>query len=373
MKKVCFLGLLFFCAGLVGCAEPKLLERVGLTTLIGYDFGKEEEVETTAVVRQVGSELQSRVAIITAENKTSQGTRAKINRRAAEKIMAGQLRGILFGEEFAQAGIEHYLHTFSKNTELSGEVLLAVVEGETRPLIEFQYPNIDDIGEHIYKLLDQNMESELVVSSTLHEVTRDFYSIGREIVVPLLRRDEELVEISGIALFRKDKMIGKLTDDESFYVRLIRDNYNAGIFETEMKGEDVPASLLKDPPDEISLVFDPIKTHKKVKLINPKTPEFDVEISVQARLMEVNPTINIGGVKEAEKLEKLIADNLSKELKRVIAYCQEIDSDIFGFGEFYRSSVPHAELTEEQWYAMFKEMKVNVNMDVTLLRSGVFE
>ena len=94
MKKFCyFLLLLFLCIGLVGCAETKLLERVGLVTLVGYDLGKEESVETTAVVRQVGTELQSKVVIITAENETSQGTRAKINRRAAKKIMNGQLRG----------------------------------------------------------------------------------------------------------------------------------------------------------------------------------------------------------------------------------------------------------------------------------------
>lgn len=89
----CFLLLLFLFIGLVGCAETKLLERVGLVTLIGYDLGKEEGVETTAVVRQVSTELESKVAVITAENETSQGTRSKINRRAAEKIMSGQLRG----------------------------------------------------------------------------------------------------------------------------------------------------------------------------------------------------------------------------------------------------------------------------------------
>ena len=87
MKKFCyFLVLLFFCIGLIGCAETKLLERAGLVTLVGYDLGKEESVESTAVVRQVGTELQSKVVVIAAENETSQGTRGKINRKAAKKI-----------------------------------------------------------------------------------------------------------------------------------------------------------------------------------------------------------------------------------------------------------------------------------------------
>jgi spore germination protein len=374
MKKFCyFLLLLFLCIGLVGCAETKLLERVGLVTLIGYDVGKEESVETTAVVRQVGTELQSKVVIITAENETSQGTRAKINRRAAKKIMNGQLRGVLFGEEFAKAGIGHYIDTLLKNPAMSGGVIMAVVEGETRPLLEFQYPDIEDIGDYIYKLLDQNIKSEQVVSSILHEVAYDYYSAGKDIALPIIKRDKELVEISGIALFKKDKMIGKLSVDDSFYVKLFRDDYHAGQYEIKIKGDDLPSSLMKNPTDEIQLVFDPVKTHKDVKLVNSKTPEFDLRISIQARLLEIKPEINVGKPKNTEELEKAISKSLSSEISRVIAYCQKIDSDVFGYGEFYRSSVRHSKLTEEKWHELYKEMKVNVHVDFTLLRSGVIE
>ena len=59
-----------------------------------------------------------------------------------------------------------------------------------------------------------------------------------------------------------------------------------------------------------------------------------------------------------------------KNLERL---SQEIDSDIFGFGEYYKSSVRHAKLTEEKWHALYKDMKVNVDINVTLLRDGIFE
>jgi spore germination protein len=374
MKKFCcFLLLLFLCVGLVGCADTKLLERVSLATLIGYDLGEKDSVETTAVVRQVSTGLQSNVAIITAENETSQGTRAKINRRAAEKIVTGQLRGVLFGDEFAKEGIGHYIDTLLKNPSISEGVLLAVVEGETRPLLEYKYPDIEDIGEHIFKLLEQNIKSEQVPSSTLHEVAYDYYSAGRDIALPIIKRDKELVEISGIALFKKSKMIGKLSVEDSFYVKLSRDDYNSGTFEMKIKGDDLPSSLMKNPPKEISLVFDPIETHKDVKLVNPTTPEFDLHLTVKARLLEIKPDINVGKPKNTEELEKAISKSLSSEISRVIAYCQKIDSDVFGYGEVYRSKVRHSKLTEKKWNEMYKEMKVNVHVDFTLLRSGVFE
>jgi len=374
MKKIYFfLLLLLLCVSLVGCAETKLLERVGLVTLIGYDRGKEESVETTAVVRQVGTELQSKVAIISAENETSQGTRAKVNRRAAEKIMNGQMRGVLFGSEIAEDGIGHYIDTLLKNPSVSGAVIMTVVEGETRPLLEYQYPDIDDIGEHVYKLLDQNIESEQVVSSSLHKIAHDYYSAGIDIAMPIIKRDEELIEVSGIALFRKDKMIGKIPVEDSFYVKLSRDDYNAGTLEIKIKGDNLPSSLIKDSPDEINLVFDPIKTHRDVTLVNPTTPEFDLHLNVQARLLEIKPNINIGESGNLEEIEKEISKKLSSEISRVIAYCQKIGSDVFGYGEIYRSSVRHSEMTEEKWHELYKEMKVNVSVDFTLIRSGVFE
>ena len=374
MKKIFyFLLLLFLCIVLVGCAEKKLLERVGLVTLIGYDLGKEKSLETTAVVRQVSTELVSKVAIITAENDTSQGTRAKINRRAAEKVMNGQLRGILYGEEVAKDGIGNYIVNFLNDPALSGNIIMAVVEGQTKPLLEYQYPDIEDIGEHIYKLLEQNVKSEQVVLSTLHEISKDYYFTGKDIAMPILRRDDELIEMSGIALFKKDKMVGELSLDDSFYLKLSRDDYQAGIFELKINGDDLPSSEMENPPDKTTLVFDPIKSHKEVKLVNPTTPEFALHFKVQGELLEIKPYVDTVKVENRKALEKAISKSMSSEISRIIAYTQEVDSDVFGYGEIYRSSVRHSELTEEKWHELYKDMKVNVDVDFTLLRGGVFE
>lgn len=64
---------------------------------------------------------------------------------------------------------------------------------------------------------------------------------------------------------------------------------------------------------------------------------------------------------------------MSKEIARVIAHSQKVESDIFGFGEKYRSVVRHTDLTKDKWHEMYKDMKVNVNVDFVILRDGVFE
>src|SRR5690606_33251043 len=107
-------------------------------------------------------------------------------------------------------------------------------------------------------------------------VAFDYYSTGREIALPIIKKDDELVNITGIALFIKDKMVGKLSVGDSFYVKLSRDDYQNGMYELKISGEALSSSVVKDPSKEISLVFDPIKTKKRVKLVDPKKPEFDL-------------------------------------------------------------------------------------------------
>lgn len=374
MKKI-KLGFIFVVlfVSLVGCAEKKLLEQIGLTTLLGYDLREDDKLSVTAVVRQVNPEFQSNVEVISAENETIRGARTVINRKTSKKNVTGQMRVVLFGEEISKDGIAHYIDTLSKNSETSGGLYVAVVEGETKSLLEYQYQEIEDIGIHIFKLLEQNIKSEQMISSTIHEVAHDYYSLGRDVALPIIKRKDEIVEISGVALFNKDKMVGKLSAENSFYLKLARDFHKAAMFETKIPKESLPASQTQESQENITVVIDTISTKKKLKLINPDTPEFDMQFTVRGRLLEIEANMDMDNPKNVQKLEEEIEKSMSKNLAKILVYCQEVDSDVFGLGEFYRSSVREPNLTYEKWHEMYKDAKVNFKVDFTVLRSGIFE
>lgn len=376
MKKYNFcLMLLFLSSLLSGCAESNILDKIGLTTLVGYDLGSEDKMEITAVIREVNPEFQSNVEIITTENDTSKGNRMKANRQLSKKITVGQMRVILFGEKLAKEDLHYYIDLNLENANVSNGLYMAVVEDETAPLLNYEYKNIDDIGQHIFRLLEQNISQEYMISPTLHETAHDFYSIGRDIAMPIIKRNEEHVEMSGIALFKNGTMVSTLPVKDSFFVKLVRDSFKSGFFETNLKEEEIPPGLLKKPSSEIPIVFDAIRSKRELKLIDASnsTPEFDLNLKLKARVLEIYPDVNLGDPELVKKLEKAISKNLSNEISRVIAHSQEVESDIFGFGEKYRSTVRKSGLTKEKWHEMYKNMKVNVDIDFVILRNGVFE
>lgn len=366
---IVFISFIF----LYGCVQTNILDKIGLTTLIGYDKGTEEKIATTAVIREVNPEFQSNVEVLTTENETSKGNRMEANRRLSKKIMVGQMRVVLFGDDLAKESLHYYIDTNLENASVSNSVYMAVVEGKTSSLLSYEYKDIEDIGQHIFRLIEQNVRQEYMISATLHQIAHDYYSFGKDLAMPIIKRNGELVELSGVALFKGSKMVGSLPANDSFYVKIVRDTFKVGLFETILDKEDIPSKVLQKPAEKITVAFDAIHSNRKIKLVNADTPEFDLNIDIRSRVLEVYPDINLGDAKNVKILQDAIEKKLTKEIERVIAHSQEVESDIFGFGEKYRSSVRHSKLTKEKWHKMYKDMKVNVNVKFVILRDGVFE
>ncbi|MFJ8234286.1 Ger(x)C family spore germination protein [Ureibacillus sp. NPDC094379] len=370
--------MLFFCCMVLlnGCAEERILERISLPTLIGYDINEENtEITTTAVIRQVSPEFESRIEIQSTTAPTSKGTRIDANLKTSRKIMAGQLRVILLSEDLAKNGIEGSLHTTMMTSEISTSVYLGVVEGDTKALIEYQYPSIKDIGQHIFSLIDQNVEQRLTVSSTVHEVARDQYSPYKNTIIPILKREQDTIVIKDVGLFHKGKLVGKVTSKDVFYILLARKDVKQGSLELMLPkdGFHIDESTQEIKSDKLPIAIDSLKSKKSLKIVNPDTPEFDLTIKAQCRLLEIHRSIEISKMQDLKKIEEAVNKEIKKELERVIKYGQEVGSDVFGFGDYYFSHTRNPKIPEEEWDEQFKNMKVNINTDIRVLRNGVFE
>ncbi|UZM97712.1 Ger(x)C family spore germination protein [Lysinibacillus sp. MHQ-1] len=255
---------------LYGCAQTNVLDKVGLTTLVGYDVGTESKMAATAVIREVNPEFQSKVEILTTENDTSKGNRMEANRKLSKKIMVGQMRVILFGEELAKEDLRYYIDTSLENASVSNGIYMAVVEGKAAPFLKYEYQNIEDIGQHVFRLIEQNVKQEYMISATLHQIAHDYYSIGQDLAMPTIKRDGEFVELSGVALFKGGKMVSTLPAKDSFYVKIVRDTFKVGLYETILEQEDIPPKLLHKPADKITVAFDAIHSTREMKLLDAK-------------------------------------------------------------------------------------------------------
>lgn len=370
MKKLII--VIAFTFILSGCAEQKILENISLTTLVGYELEDGGELTSTAVIRQINQDLESRVEIQSASAITSKWARTKIDLKTSKITGSGQLRVVLFGEKLAKEGLDHNLHILKMNAEVSNAIYLAVVEGDIKELLEYKYKNITDIGQHIYQLIKQNIEHHHALSSTLHEVNRDKYSLVKSYALPVIKKEGENIIITGMALFKDSKIVGQITADDTMYIMMIRERTHNGTLQLELPDSALDG-LADKPFDQLAIALDTIDSKPILKLVDPSVPEFDLTIKLECRLREINADIIVDTPEKIKKVEEEINQKIESELTRIIKYSQEVNSDIFNFGERFRARVRNVIVDKEKWYELYPQMKVNIKVESQIVRDGVFQ
>ncbi|MDQ0970970.1 spore germination protein [Neobacillus niacini] len=372
MKKGCFWFWTFSFLLLCGCAQPRILEEVGLITTYGLDIAKDGSILGTMVELMIDPTSPQDVVILETEAFSIRGIRNNANKKSSKRLSSGQLRVMIYGEDLLKQGNTGIAQTLTNDPSISDMTYLAMADGTARNILHVKAKHIPDIGIHLFRLIDQNTKEKMMPSATLQEVLHNHYSVGREPILPILKKEgKEGIGFSGVGLFKGSKLVGKISADQSFYLNLIIDKFKGGNKDIEIK-----SSKLKPRNrqlDKTAASIDSIVSSSDIKLINKEKVEFDINIKLNARLLEITSEIDLGNPENIKLIEKEITKSMTKEIEKLITYCQTKDSDIFGLGETYRSSVRHSKLTDEKWYKMFKEANVNVNLDFSVNRTGLNE
>jgi spore germination protein len=371
-KKVCFWSWTYFFLLLCGCAEPKILEEVGLITTYGLDLAKNGSILGTMVELKIDPTSPQDVVILETEAFSIRGIRSNANRKTSKRLASGQLRVIVYGEDLLNQGNTGIAETLTNDPSISDMTYLVLADGTARDLLHVKAKHIPDIGIHLFRLIDQNTKEKMMPSATLQEVLHNHYSVGREPIMPILKTEEkEGIGFSGVGLFKGSKLVGKISTDQSFYLNLIIDKYKGGNKDVEIKSSKLKPRNRRLNKTVASL--DSLDSSRDITLINKEKVEFDIDIKLTARLLEITSQIDLGNPEIIKIIEMEITKSMTKEIEKLISYSKTKESDIFGLGEIYRSSVRHSKLTDEKWYKMFKEAKVNVNLDFSINRTGLNE
>ncbi|MDX8342543.1 Ger(x)C family spore germination protein [Rossellomorea sp. YZS02] len=375
MKRF-FLVTPFFFSLLIlsSCAETSTLEKIGMITTVGYDKGEDEKIDTTTLILETDPQSMDSTNVISSRSLTSKGARIESNLKSPKKLASGQLRVALYGEDLAKDGLINLADTLSRDHSISDLTFLAIVEGSAGDLLKHKYSQFSDAGQYVYKEIEQNIKGEVIPSPTLHETLHDYYSIGVDPLLPLLKLEDDMINITGMAILKGDKMVGRISPSDSFYVKLVSDRFKAGNFEITFKNGEKEALMPSLPAStDIAIALDTIKSKSKIELKDQNSLAFNLNIHINARLQEINRDIDLKNNENLELIEKKLRKKITKEIEDLIAYSQSKSSDVFGFGEEYRTKAIHSNLTDDEWHDMFKDIKVKVNTDFVIIRTGVVE
>lgn len=230
MKKIAALLMCLSLLFLNGCWDARDIGDVNIVLTASVDKAREEDklhpadrvlVAFQMPVLDPGAQEKSHV--IEATGETVGDTRPERASRSFRYLPFAEIQVLLFGEALARAGLQDTLDIVFRNPFLSYQTNLAVVEGYAKDILEIKTATAPNIGIGLLGLLETAPKQSFVPEVTLHDFRNNEIQYGREPVLPVLSiQKKNIVEISGLAIFNDDRMVGKLDREEMKYLTLLR-------------------------------------------------------------------------------------------------------------------------------------------------------
>lgn len=377
-----FVVLLLF---VTGCWNRRELNDLAIAVAYGIDKAGNQYrvsvqvVDPGEVAAKKGGGTRTPVTMYEATGDTIFEALRRMTTVSPRKIYLAHLRMLVIHEAVAKEGIGQVLDFMSRDHELRTDYFVVVAKGTSAA-------NTLKISTHLESIPANQMFSSLKTSEkawaptaaiTLDKLIADIVSEGKHPVVTGLRikgeqgigeskkNVEEIaspaqLQYSGLAVFKKDKLIGWLNEVESKGYNFINDNVKStvGIVDCPEGGK-------------ASLEVIRSKTKVKGKLENGK-PRIDANIRIEANVGEVQCYMDLTKIKTMDELEKIGGEKVQTFVEETIRKVQnEYKVDIFGFGEvFHRSEPKYWKKVKNEWDQIFVNLPVHVNVDVKIRRLG---
>lgn len=385
MNKLKYLILLIIPIILSGCYNYRELNDLAITTAISIDYDKEEE--NFKVIAQIINPIKEQDATSSGEPsfinydstaKTIQEAFRLVILDSPKQLYGSQVQILILGESVLEKHLPDVIDFFTREPELRSEFKVIIAKGE-KALDSISIQTLLDnlSSSNILDSLDTQSEKLGLASiSTLNEVTNMYLNPYLEIVLPSMTVEGSLAKgeskenltttsnntttkISTNAVFKDNKFLGYLTEEQSKMLNIIRG--------------DVTDTILSMDIDDGYIVFEPnkLKTSPKVTI---KENKVEITIEGLAKIKEVTGLVDLTSPKEIEALQ----NSLNKYLEELVAVAFEdirdkYNTDAFKFRDLYYKEDPKyfKENYNDNWYEeTFPQLQLEVKSKIKLYEKG---
>ncbi len=288
---------------------------------------------------------------------------------ADKKLYFSDCKIVIVSKEIAKEGIEPLLDFFLRDHEPRISLLFAVSDENTAAeILNIQLKTGEPVSYKISSMMEQSKDVlGHVLPYPLYQIYNVFTSKNQELTLPDIRIvkvfENEEPKLGTNVIFRQDKMIGIMPEDECLYYLMLKNKLKSGILLTGI------------PPSQKNIALEIMKCSTKMEsVVSGSHVTMKIQINIDANLAEENSqkenyTVGNGEFKD---IEKAASKMVQEQTESVIGDIQKnYGTDIFGFGsEIHQDRYDDWMRMESNWDKIFPTVKCEVSADVKLLNSS---
>lgn len=227
---LCIIIFIFFSSGLK-TEEP--IEELEIIAGVGLDinggglqrkYSIPMEVYRFSENNVVGSEVKNGTAYSIGE------TREERQRKENKENILGLEKVYLFSEDYSDYGIRTGADILINNPYLNDSGYIAVCKGKATDMLSYKVEGSNSCSDYIEGILKNLRYYNFFKDEyKIMDLFTTLDSEGQNLAVPYIENTQEGLMVTGISIFKKDKMITKLNMKDSKILNILRENNTRGM------------------------------------------------------------------------------------------------------------------------------------------------
>ncbi|WP_341277714.1 Ger(x)C family spore germination protein [Paenibacillus sp. FSL H8-0537] len=371
-KYACFLSMLLL---LSGCWSQINFDQLTVVSAIGLDLNKQGQLQVTVqlvnptlpVAAGGGVQQRRAIATYTANGITVEDALETIRKQAKKSLFFSQTKVLLIGERLAKQGLNDSMDFFWREPNQNFNCWVMVSRRPVKEVLT-DSKELQAVAAEEWKAYFKNKTYKPTSGGIqLYQFLPRLEQSGFQVAVPGLLQvgksgSKDLVmEITDLAVFRNNKMVGWLNSEETQVVSWLTKLSSLGLFQMTTK-------------DKKSIMFELKNIHIAMK---PAFENGQLQMNVR---MKTRASIKTS-TEVMDLTEKKTTDLIKTELSSAIAASIEgtlhklfhsYKSDAVGFGETIHRKDPKIwEMLKEGWNEELANIKVQSSISIELVKSGL--
>lgn len=379
-----FLLILLVSIILTGCWDLKDINRRVMVVALGLDLAERTETENYEYISMV--KLTAQVAIpeklsggagqplttgaeavwnVSAIGRNVSMCYVNLQQRLQNELFLGHTRVLVISEDLAREGLSRYMNFFRNNPEFRRLSYLLISENKAEDLLNTFPKTVNVQAIYLMNLIEDEIQRQTMPDLPFIEIAIRGVTSGVDPIAVLISSDKEtgIIKYSGLAVFRGDRMVGKLDVEETWsYLQLA---------EGKLSGLEV----VRDVESEIgrlSIVFKDLKRKMRPVLTEKGNFKFECKLSFEGIIFSQEvPAVYTKEI-YLDQLENRVSTEVKREIETVFYKVQQkYNADIFGFGELVKAYMPEEWKRIEDWHEEFKKVELELDVETIIRRSGM--
>lgn len=390
-KSIILSIILIIAVLLSSCTSSQEIEDVGIVLATGIDMEGDKYLLTHEVIVPKSSVSDKigqgpNVQYVQSKGDTIIDALRNASLVFDKKLFLAHNRVIILGEDLAKRGIGDIINFYVSDVEPRESTLLLVVKGSpAHEVMGIKGGLSDTPGKYLFDLLENHRFNLKARDLTLNEFLRYFLA-GENVVVSTVQKIEQkeidkeeekpnrtILDVTGGAVFRKDRLIGYYTGEEMKGFNFLIDEFENGLIIFKMPDEVVKDNKFVARSGQYLVVeVKASKTKSKVELVEDKLL-LKIDVNIEGVLIEDTKGLNISSQAMLEAVRSACAKKVEEYIVRTLEKAQkEFKTDTFSIGNLVHISYPDLwkEISDD-WESIFPDLDYKINVKVDVIRAGL--